>query len=552
MSVDTLPVIASPASALAVASRLEAEFDWKRPNYAAIYSAREKRIRQIHGLNARQLRGLKSYYRENPADFISDFGLTFDPRNVSSGLPSVIPFVLFPKQREAVQWALDRWRNNEPGIWEKSRETGATWLAVALSCTLCLFHHQLVIGFGSRKEVYVDNGGDPKSIFFKARFFLENLPAIFRGGWIRQKHTSHMRIWFPEAGSALTGESGDGIGRGDRTAMYWVDEAAFLERPLLTDASLSQTTRCRIDISTPNGMANSFAQKRHSGKVKVFTFHWMFDPRKDQAWYDKQCRDIANEVIVNQELNISYLASVEGQVIPADWAQAAVGAAQKLGIEPTGMRRGGLDVADEGNAVNAFAGRHGIELDFLKHWSGKGSDIYKTVEKAFAICDERGYDGFDYDADGVGAGCRGDALNINTARRDAGLSWISDSPFRGSGAVDDPDGEMVHERKNKDFFANLKAQSWWSLRLRFQNTYRAVVEGMEVDPDTIISISPDVEDLSALLMELAQPVYTINTIGKVIIEKTPSGAKSPNLADAVMIAFNPTAGAMDVWGKLAQ
>lgn len=532
--------------------RAEDVMDFKNPDYTAIFVARIERLRTITCLTEHNLLSLKAFYKANPADFISDWGLTFDPRNVSSGLPSVIPFVLWPKQREAVQWAMDRWRNNEPGIWEKSRETGATWLAVALTCTLCLFHDQLVVGFGSRKEAYVDNGGDPKSIFFKARFFLENLPEVFRGGWRREKHTTHMRISFPDTGSAMTGESGDGIGRGDRTAIYWVDEAAFLERPLLTDASLSQTTRCRIDVSTPNGMANSFAQKRHSGKVKVFTFHWMSDPRKDQAWYDKQVRDIANEVIVNQELNINYLASVEGQVIPSDWVRAAIGAAQKLGIEPTGMRRGGLDVADEGNAVNAFAGRHGVELDYIKQWTGKGSDIYHTVEKAFAICDERNYEGFEYDADGIGAGVRGDALVINNARRDAGVSWINDVPFRGSGAVDDPDGEMVHERKNKDFFANLKAQSWWSLRIRFQNTYRAIVEGMEVDPESIISINPELEDLGALLMELAQPVYTINTIGKVIIEKTPSGAKSPNLADAVMIVFNPTSGAMDIWRKLAQ
>lgn len=43
-------------------------------------------------------------------------------------------------------------------------------------------------------------------------------------------------------------------------------------------------------------------------------------------------------------------------------------------------------------------------------------------------------------------------------------------------------------RLNKDFFANAKAQSWWWLPA-FQNTYRAVVEGMAYNPDEIISIS---------------------------------------------------------------
>ena len=40
-------------------------------------------------------------------------------------------------------------------------------------------------------------------------------------------------------------------------------------------------------------------------------------------------------------------------------------------------------------------------------------------------------------------------------------------------------------------------------------------------------------------MELSQPTYSINTAGKILIDKQPEGASSPNLADAVMIAFNP-------------
>ena len=78
-----------------------------------------------------------------------------------------------------------------------------------------------------------------------------------------------MRINFAHTGSSISGEAGDGIGRGDRSSLYFVDESAFLERPELVEASLSQTTNCRIDVSTPHGMANPFAEKRHSGMVKV-------------------------------------------------------------------------------------------------------------------------------------------------------------------------------------------------------------------------------------------------------------------------------------------
>lgn len=525
------------------------QFDFRRPNYALEFSTRLERLRKLRE-NPSSLGAIRLFYRDNPAQFMSDWGVTFDPRNASRGIPTIIPFILWPRQVEWIEWALQRWRLGEPGIVEKSRDSGASWLAVGLACTLCLFNEGIVIGFGSRKESYVDSIGDPKSLFFKGRQFLQHLPREFLGTWDGERHAPSMRILFPDTGSAMTGESGDSIGRGDRTSLYFIDESAFLERPQLVDASLSATTNCRIDISTPNGRGNPFATKRHSGKIKVFTFHWRDDPRKDDAWYQKQC-ELLDPVTRAQEIDIDYAASVEGVLIPSAWVQAAIGAHLKLGIPPTGTRRGGLDVADQGADRNAFAGRHGILLEFLQSWSGANSDIYRTVLRAFSICDEHNFEVFDYDADGLGAGVRGDALVINDQRNAASRSYIRDEPFRGSGAVCDPDGEMVAKRKNKDFFANLKAQSWWALRLRFQATYRAVVERMPFDPDSIISIDPKLSDLTELVMELSQPTYTINSAGKILVDKSPDGSRSPNLADAVMIAYQPASRRIEIWAKLA-
>ena len=60
---------------------------------------------------------------------------------------------------------------------------------------------------------------------------------------------------------------------------------------------------------------------------------------------------------------------------------------------------------------------------------------------------------------------------------------------------------MVEARKNVDFFANLKAQMWWSLRIRFQNTYRAL-QGMNFDPDNLISLSKYWQKCRALIQKL--------------------------------------------------
>ncbi len=526
-------------------------FDWKVPDYDAIFRARIERLRRIRA-NPATLPALRAYYRENPAQFVLDWGSTYDPRNVALGRPTLIPFVLFPKQVELLEWILARWRNAENGLIEKSRESGVTWCAVALACSLCLFNQGMAIGFGSNKLESVDMIGNEKSILEKARIFLANLPAEFLGGWRRDRHAPEKRIIFPGTGSAITGEGGDNIGRGGRTAIFFLDEAAHVEHPQLVDAALSANTPCRVDISTPCGRGNSFATRRHSGTVPVFTLHWRDDPRKDSAWYAKQCEKL-DAVTIAQELDINYAASVSGIVIPAAWVNSAIDAHKKLGIEPSGARCAALDVADEGVDANAFAARYGVLLQHVEQWSGKGGDIFETVTRAFGLCDQFQCEALEYDADGLGAGVRGDARVVNEARRAAQKRVIFDSPFRGSGGVHDPEGQDVPGRKNRDYFANLKAQCWWALRLRFQATHRAVNGQRPFDPDSIISISSELAELSQLCIELSQPTYRINTAGKSLINKAPDGARSPNLADAVMIAYNPASRAnwALMWKKLA-
>lgn len=510
-------------------------FDWKNPDYVHVFRMRALRLEMIRAdKTGRMLAGLKVYYRANPADFINDWGITTDPRNADVGLPVLIPMILFPKQREWIEWTLERWRNREPGLAEKSRDFGLSWLAVSLAATLCLFTEDLVIGFGSRKEEYVDKGASPKSLFWKCRRFISGLPPEFHGGWNARKNSAHMRIDFPGTGSVITGEAGDNIGRGDRATIYFVDEAAYLERPELIDAALSQTTNCRIDISSANGLANPFAQKRHGGKISVFTGHWRDDPRKDEAWYARMIEQL-DEVTVAQEIDINYAASAVGVLIPGSWVQACVDADIKLGIAPKGLKRAAMDVADEGRDKNALAGCTGILLDQLEEWSGKGSDIFASVEKAFDLCDDWDIGEFQYDADGLGADVRGNARVINERRRANRQRAKAVTAFRGSSGVLRPTAQDVPGRHNIDFFANRKAQQYWGLRRRIYATWRAVTQGAKIDPDYVFAISSKLPLLGKLTMELSQPTYQKNTAGKLLVDKAPDGTKSPNLSDSVMM-----------------
>ena len=512
----------------------EPTFDWMQPDYLSVYQRRTALLQNFRRASAAKQSAVVQFYKDNPAQFIGDHGMTLDPRNPERDLPASVPFVLFPRQVELIDFIMARWRQREPGLIEKSRDIGASWLIMSLAVALCTFHKGLTIGLGSRKEQLLDNAGDPSSLFFKARMFHQALPPEFRG----QMSSAHMRLTFPETGSAIVGEAGDQIGRGARCSLFLLDESAFIERPELIEASLSATTNCRIDVSSVNGLDNPFAAKRFGGKVKIFTFHWKSDPRKDDAWYAKKREELPPHVVAS-EIDLDYRGSVEGQLILPQWINAAIDAHVKLGIAPSGGRFAGLDVADQGKDDCALAARHGVLLNFLKSWSGRESDIYKTTLKTLGLCDELGLDSFHYDQDGLGAGVAGDANAINVERQAAGRPAVQAIPFRGSASPWNPDGSMVPGRKNKDFFANAKAQAWWSLRTRFENTYRAVIEKQTFDPDNIISIDSTLPDVLALQMELSQPTFSVNAAGKILVDKAPDGSRSPNLADSVIITYQP-------------
>lgn len=334
-----------------------ATWDWHQPDYEAIYEIRLdrlKRMREHPEIVAR----LHDYYGSRPADFINDFGMTFDPRLAEKGLRTVVPFVLFPKQREFLDWVLQRWLQRQDGVVEKSRDAGVSWLCVAFAAWMMIFKPGTVVGFGSRKEDYVDQIGNPASLFWKVREFINLLPTEFQPPrWDSLKDAPFMKIQNRATGSFITGEAGDNIGRGNRTSIYFVDEAAFLERPEQADAALSQTSNCRIYVSTPNGAGNPFYRKAHDGRTPKFIFDWRDDPRKDEGWYDTQ-KSKLDAVVLAQEVDRSYTASVANAYIPGEVASAAArkGAADLLAQGPVMM---GIDVARFGNDKTCFTFRQG-------------------------------------------------------------------------------------------------------------------------------------------------------------------------------------------------
>ena len=93
----------------------------------------------------------------------------------------------------------------------------------------------------------------------------------------------------------------------------------------------------------------------------------------------------------------------------------------------------------------------------------------------------------------------------------------------------------------------MKAQAWWSFRARVYKTFKCIMALKLNEPvpnypaDELCSF--DSEGLGAelypLLKELAQSVSKPSGSLKTMVDKTPTGTKSPNKADAVIMAYFP-------------
>lgn len=517
--------------------------DYRNPHYSEIFERRAKmlgRLREDKSL----LAAAKVHYQTAPWDFIRDWGMTYDPRNLETGGLSNIPFVPWPRQVAYLQWLYARWRSGERGLVEKSRDCGVTWLSVGFAVSLWCFYDGMAIGFGSRKEQLVDKLGDPDSIFEKIRHFAGNLPPEFLPtGYSARDHATYMRMIAPATGSSITGEAGDNIGRGGRKAIYFIDEAAFIEHQDMVDAALSQTTNCQIDISTFSGTGNLFyrKQQRFFGTDRHFVFDWSDDPRKDNEWYMQQKAEQSDETVA-QEIDRDPTASNVDSFIPARWVTAAIDAHKKLGFDPEGIRTAGFDPADTGDA-KAVVLRYGSVVTDCDQM--KAGDITDALPWAYEMADRHRADLFIYDADGLG----GPAVKVDLARRSAGRFQVVQ--YRGSGEVRDKNVSSVpndgQAKKNGDMYHNFRAQSWTWARERFRRTYEAVTrleQGLIVnaDPANLISLSSDCKRLMELRGELSLPkrMYTDN--GKIIVESKKAmklrQVASPNLGDALVIAFS--------------
>ena len=238
-----------------------------------------------------------------------------------------------------------------------------------------------------------------------------------------------------------------------------------------------------------------------------------------------------------------YYDSVDRATIKVEWFDAAIDAHTKLGITPTGSTVTAFDVADEGGDSKGYASRKGILFNDIDEIDAKDGNeaCHIAVERAI----QANSDLFVYDGDGMGALLR--------EQIDTDLKGIKcdHRVYRGSNSPDDPDlyyegmygtGTKDKPKKNKEIFANKRAQYGIKLANMFYNTYLAVEKGKYTDPDTIISISSDIKVIDKIRSEVCRIPRKPNNTGKIQLMskdemKRVHKIESPGMYDSMCMAL---------------
>lgn len=248
-----------------------------------------------------------------------NFGTTFDPRESNRTLP----FILWDKQIEYIRWLEDLIRSSEDGLIEKSRDVGASYTTLApVICYQWLFHDFNAL-IGSRVANKVDKSDDPDALFWKIDFCLRNLPEwMLPKGFNWNEHRTYMRLSRPDNENVIVGESSNAnFGRAGRYNLALFDEHGFWMNAKSAWESSGSSATTRLSISTPpeTGKASYFYKLRVSGRVRVFTFHYKDDPRRDEEWEAKQ-RSKQSPEEFERERNISYSGSLENKVYATEFS----------------------------------------------------------------------------------------------------------------------------------------------------------------------------------------------------------------------------------------
>lgn len=198
-----------------------------------------------------------------------------------------VPFILRPKQIEAVN-KLHRCilEQRDAGI-NKSRKMGASEICAKLAALHAITRPGTVGIFGSRKKEYVDNKGDPTTLFAKIDHAFNYLP-----GWLKsQLHIERkdMQLNVLDTDATLIGETtNESFSAGSRGTFMVLDEfGRVLKRAADSiEGSIHDVANCVIYSSTHwYGVGHTFNEALQKPTTEVIGLIWYESPDEAKFLY---------------------------------------------------------------------------------------------------------------------------------------------------------------------------------------------------------------------------------------------------------------------------
>lgn len=325
------------------------------------------------------------------------------------------------------------------------------------------------------------------------------------------------KTWFSVARTARSEKPEALQGFHGKNLLFLVDEASGVVEEVFTvvrGALTDDRNRC-VMTSNPTRTVGFFYNSHELWAGDPWTC-LTFNGEESSIVGKRYIREIEVEFGKNSDV---YRVRVLGEfplesdytLITKDWVKAAL----KRDIEATprvGIKKydsAGVDVARYGDNNTVFALVKGLTVVDVKKFEKQNT--MKTAGQVVGLCKHVDPSQIRVDEIGVGAGVVDRVLELG-------------HPIIGV--------DVSRSATDKDKFTNLRAQYFWDLRSRFE-------EGS-------ISLKPLNEilgrkELVQLVEQLCSIRYEYNTSGKIVIwskeKMRKDGLKSPDIADAIMLAF---------------
>ena len=240
------------------------------------------RVRLLSALqeNPRLHAGIVEMCKQDILFFILSFVWCINPK-----LPAgrrVQPFIPWDFQERMLigpKSILECIDKQKPGVCEKSREMGASWLFLIVEEWLARFHpHSHVLNV-SKDEDAVDDG-TPGSLFGKLVFIQQMLPEFL--GDVQAKSMIHRH----ENSSVVKGDASTKDATvSDRATVCLLDEFAKVKNGTLMRGRTAATSDCRFFVSTHEGEGTEFYRITQEPEFVKWVLHWVQHPLKNQGLY---------------------------------------------------------------------------------------------------------------------------------------------------------------------------------------------------------------------------------------------------------------------------